>query len=920
MPPTTFSPLLQPHVRTAAHALDALLADYGDLCAPSVRIGLLAQLEGRLSEVVTPTLHLLFAAFCAVRDPLRAEQPVEMSAHPLYPHFVQHIQQQGLEVALREFPVLCSLLDRLGQDWLAAAAELCQRLRHDSYALAESFGALGPVIAIRAGLSDAHQQGRTVMGLSFANGTNLIYKPRDMALEAAWFDLLAWINQRYGLLPLRVLRLLLRPGYGWMEYVAEEACLDQTGAWRYYYRAGMLLCCLYVWQGSDAHHENLLCAGEQPVLIDLECLFQPESRWQSQMLTPTRFNATVLRTHFLPAWEIAALQDSSGLGGRLPLLNGQPVEPSAYSGAMASGFCALYRRFLGDGAALVDPASPLLPLAEYCTRPILRDTAVYVALRQRSLQPELLRHADERQRYLLERLSAAIPEPLRTQEAARCALEAQAIMQLDIPRFEAPIGSSDLHLPTSERSSAYFARDPLSQVRQRLLTLSADDLATQHYWLRGALHLRRHALHIGPPNVATRLKTGPAPSQALRLRAVASNNLSGFHTTALALAAQLERMAVPTVDGSRTWITLHADRYYRFWPQDYLLYDGNIGVALFLAAIASLGGPERYRELIYATLAPLQQSITAGALPAQMNLGGTNGLGGLVYGLVRISTFLNDPHILALAQGCAAAITMERIQRDQQYDLFDGAAGAILGLLVLYQATSDPTMLERAHWCGLHLLDGYYGRVENTLIATKEPKGTPQNGGMAHGSAGINYSLARLYAATKTAAAAIGPSGSAFVQRYSAVPERFTAIQAVASRSAMAASYCQGTAGIGLAHVGILASVATPALRAELERALEATVAAPAHPLDVVCCGNFGRYECMLEAGKRLQRPALIASAREQAAQAVARSGRLGTFRLFHDLPASLVRTGFFQGLAGIGYTLLRLAAPERLPCVLLWE
>ncbi|RRR68689.1 MAG: type 2 lantipeptide synthetase LanM [Candidatus Viridilinea halotolerans] len=885
MPPTTFSPLLQPHVHTAAQALDALLADYGDRCAPSARAGLLAQLECRLSEAVTPTLRLLFAAFCAVRDPLRAEQPADVSAHPLYPLFVQHIQQQGLAVALREFPVLCSLLDLLSQYWLAAATELCQRLRHDSHALAESFGALGPVIAIRAGLSDAHQQGRTVICLTFANGTKLIYKPRDVGLEAAWFALLAWINQRYNLLPLRVLRLLPRPGYGWVEYVAEESCLEQAAVRRYYHRAGMLLCCLYLWQGSDMHHENLLCAGEQPILIDLECLFQPQSRWQSQMLTPTRFSATVLRTHFLPAWEVSLLQDSSGLGGTLPLLNGQPVDPSAYSDAIASGFCALYRRFLADGAALVRAESPLLPLAEQCTRPILRDTAVYAALRQRSLQPELLRHADERQRYLLQRLSAAIPEPLREREAARCAAEAEALMQLDIPRFEVAIGSTDLLLPMGERSADCFTLAPLAEVRQRLLSLSAKDMAAQRYWLRGTLHLRQHALPTHSRNTATPLRVGPA--RALRLRAFASKNRSWFHTRALALAAQLERMAVPAADGSVTWITLHADQYYRFRPHDYFLYDGNVGVALFLAAVESMGRSGRYRDLIYATLAPLQRTISAGPLPPQIAIGGTNGLGGLVYALVRISTLLNDPALLTLAQLTAAQISVERIERDQHFDLFDGAAGAILGLLGLYEATHDPKLLERAGWCGAHLRTGH-GRGD----------------GMAHGAAGIAYSLARLFAAT----------GRVETERC-AVPH--LSAHAVPVPPALAASYCQGTAGIGLAHLGILATEDTPALRAELERLLEATVIASDHPLDVVCCGNFGRYEFMIETGKRLQRPELIASARKQAAQAVVCSG---TFRLFNDLPATLLRTSFFQGLAGIGYTLLRLADPERLPCVLLWE
>jgi lantibiotic modifying enzyme len=37
-------------------------------------------------------------------------------------------------------------------------------------------------------------------------------------------------------------------------------------------------------------------------------------------------------------------------------------------------------------------------------------------------------------------------------------------------------------------------------------------------------------------------------------------------------------------------------------------------------------------------------------------------------------------------------------------------------------------------------------------------------------------------------------------------------------------------------------------------------------------------------------------------------------------LPRSVYQPGFFQGMAGIGYALLRLAHPDLLPSVLLWE
>jgi lantibiotic modifying enzyme len=52
----------------------------------------------------------------------------------------------------------------------------------------------------------------------------------------------------------------------------------------------------------------------------------------------------------------------------------------------------------------------------------------------------------------------------------------------------------------------------------------------------------------------------------------------------------------------------------------------------------------------------------------------------------------------------------------------------------------------------------------------------------------------------------------------------------------------------------------------------------------------------------------------------ISRAGRTGGFRLHPMLPRQVDNPGFFQGKAGIGYELLRMARPGMLPSVLLWE
>ena len=91
---------------------------------------------------------------------------------------------------------------------------------------------------------------------------------------------------------------------------------------------------------------------------------------------------------------------------------------------------------------------------------------------------------------------------------------------------------------------------------------------------------------------------------------------------------------------------------------------------------------------------------------------------------------------------------------------------------------------------------------------------------------------------------------------------------------------------------------------------------------DHLCCGNMGRAEILLEVGEHLKRPAIVERARKMAGAVVARANEIGAYALFATSSPSphLYTPGFFQGTAGIGYSLLRFAFPGELPSVVAWR
>lgn len=87
----------------------------------------------------------------------------------------------------------------------------------------------------------------------------------------------------------------------------------------------------------------------------------------------------------------------------------------------------------------------------------------------------------------------------------------------------------------------------------------------------------------------------------------------------------------------------------------------------------------------------------------------------------------------------------------------------------------------------------------------------------------------------------------------------------------------------------------------EIEAAVRWMQTNPIGSADHVCCGELGKVEVLIEAGRRFGRPEWEDLARRRAAATIARAG---ADRGFHSMigPAeSLFTPGFFNGLAGIG-------------------
>jgi type 2 lantibiotic biosynthesis protein LanM len=302
-----------------------------------------------------------------------------------------------------------------------------------------------------------------------------------------------------------------------------------------------------------------------------------------------------------------------------------------------------------------------------------------------------------------------------------------------------------------------------------------------------------------------------------------------------------------------------------------------------------------------------------------LGIGGAAGLGSVIYALTRMSQWLDAPALLEDARRAANLITAEHIAGDTALDIIAGAAGTILGLLALYAVTADEVVLDKAITCGRHLVQA---RTESKTGWRAWPSmDTTLLTGFSHGAAGIAYALLRLYAVTgdgdlsAAAQEGIAYEDSVFVPEAGNWPD----LRAEEQPSFMT-SWCYGAPGIALGRIGGLAMLDSDAMRRDIEMAVQTTRAPGVQGVDHLCCGSLGRADVMLVAASRLARPDLAKVASRWAWQIVTRTAETGTFALHPLLPKGVYNPGFFQGTAGIGYELVRIAYPDALPSVLLWE
>lgn len=947
-----FGAILAPFLDVAARRLDdepgaqmglALLSD-------AAHADLVSALASDLLDIVGQPM---LAAFDAQRPPgpvltARMFGSAAGASDDCYGRFVESFDGDGLAGFLSGYPMATRLIGTVVLNWVQQAAHFLERLADDAvtvWQLAHSGGSDGRsmVDRLECRLAEPHDGGRRVIGIVTTQGGRVIYKPRSLADEAIWGRLLSTLDCG---LEMSYPAVIDREDYGWMAYVGHEGCDHPDAVARFFRRAGINLGLAYLLGAKDLHYENILACGEHPVLIDLETLGQPEPRLfgtpESLLMRAVIdremafLGGTVLRAEFLPRGQAAnggtsfvgsalATPEEGALFGpewqavntdamhlahrpkeealaNLPTLDGRRVRPGDNVAELIGGFEAAWTALGAAGDTLFDDDGPLAGLGDQTYRFIFRPTRVYFGVRRKAYTADALRSGIDFG-IALENLWRAVFDqdaPLSVYEIVRG--EIAAMTAGDIPRFTGRIASDTLDGGVAHPIEGHFASTGIGAIRHRLADPGA---------------LPRNARIVG--SVINAL---PRSEQADTYRIDAGGVLDrrAALDAAVDIGRRLAEAGWPLDGGGRFWTGLvyrMPNDGFQCDPLNNGLYEGNAGIGLFFAALHAVTGEAEFRGYALDAFAPFRRfagtefAARDPEFASAFTLGLGGGLGGIALAWAMAGDLLDDEGLVADAADLLGRVDRDVVAATEEADVLHGLAGGIVGAAAVHRVIGDGASREVALACAEELVR----RAEAHGWQALAPEGLPA---MAHGLSGI----ARALVLADGLAPNMGfhsPARGALM----AEPVRCCDGQhADGQHGNPVSGWCRGRAGAMLARLDFDAENGDDTLRRQRDDVLNALGArdgedGPQFALDQMCCGAFGAVDALLVAADRLDRPDLAADALRLAGVTLERAGRYSGFALLPGVGRGYSGPSLFQGEAGIGYVLLRLAEPANIPSVL---
>ena len=810
---------------------------------------------------------------------------------------------------------------------------------------------------ISVSLGDSHRQGRTVSIIELDNNEKVVYKPRSFNLENGFNKFIDYLNSKGKKenSELYKMKVVSREDYGFSEFIKYDECKDEEDVKLFYYRTGKLLGALFALNAKDIHHENIIAKGNQPIVIDLEALFhsdvilEDKELFESTEVAQEIVNSSVYSIGFLPQKIFNPYEqqgsnyiDVSAFGSdekqvapfksykiinantdemkiekvdsiietesNTPKVNGEIRKSENYIEQIKEGFLEIYDILMNNKEEAINVIQSIFRGMR--NRFILRPTYEYGQLMHTSYHPDFMRYKVNRY-ILLHRLGVNIEKKyLKVIKS-----EMNDILFGDVPYFSCQIDSREIKNSKDESIDMILDKSPLDKVIMKIKNLSNADRNTQIHFIDMSF--------LAKTTNTCKDETVVKFSKKVDEKTIDQERI-------IDLAKKIGKFIIEksitgeTKEGiDRTWIsTVLLGKDECSWslePAGNNLYDGNTGIALFLAYLGEVTKEDIFTNTAIQAMESVASEVEKLNTKYPLLIGPYNGISGYFYGLFQMYNITGEKRFLSIIKD-KIDIFYSLIDKDRNIDVISGASGTLGVFLNMYNNCDDDEL--KKHFLKIAML--CYEHIKNSKVSISEDSIAWGEGGIyvpcsgfAHGNSGIIAYLMKLYAITKDDEILdIVRKGLNYERSLYSMEHRnwYSSIE----KHNMGLAWCHGAPGILLSRL-ILKDCGynDEFIDKEIDIALETTIKQGFGNNPCFCHGDLGNLSIVEYAAKVLNKPEL-------------KKNCIGTFnQIFNDVVSErwnkgvscgTENMGLMIGLACFGYGILMKNNNVQIPQILWFE
>jgi len=652
-----------------------------------------------------------------------------------------------------KYPLLEQSLKSTLKDFFDNIEEILSYYNQKKIEIEDHFQQIfGKIIQINLEMGDKHN-GRTVAKVIFENGV-LYYKPKPLLSDELWSDLLAFV-EKYGKIDFKKIKTLSFQEHSWQENIIHKECQDINQAERYFYRSGVLLALMTTLKSNDMHHENIICHGEYPIIIDTETIATAFLTDNDGIDNGRGLNVSVLNTAMLPTYNSLYDVNMSGL------FSSRETSKTIYAYMIEADkdYDIVYKKVLAEttlqpnvvrvGDRVINPDdvenilldgfedgchliiknriefTRILMNPKYkdiAIRQILRGTQVYYTFLRESLHPSIL--SDKKNQEKLFDIMYNNFKPSK-HGYLRIDKEIEDLKNGNVPLFYTKFTDCNLYSDGEVVCENYYAISPLNASINSLNWLDLDMIEYQKYLIRLSIFTatQKESDYMDAENKAYELK-----------KVVDYSEIVDRHIE------KIKKLEVP--DNLKGFSTLYmaqtSDDGFDIGTLDPGLYMGGGIVQLLAIYSKNLNDTQNsnFAKRIILSLYEKYKTLLASNNPAEVDYSIYNGLGGLIYLSYNYYKMFQDIEIhniyKEVLDSFFANYETNPFQEDKDEDFVNGLGGTNFFLGRLYYDCGNQNIQIKIK----NFFAKYYLFIKNSAL---------NEVGIAHGISGICVNLSVIY-------------------------------------------------------------------------------------------------------------------------------------------------------------------------------